>query len=238
MFNIFDIGLIFLFLLFIVSGFKRGVIKEVFSLVGIILVFVLSFTLKEYIGKILCIFLPFVSFEGSLVGVESINIFIYQLISFLILFIALLGVYELVIKISKGIQKIVNMTIVLIIPSKIFGAIVSLVKGYIIIFASLLLLAFPIGNMKMFRESIIIQYILYNTPVLANYASNFTTPLKEIYDMGDKLSKNKISSTEANIKAIDIMLEYKLVDKDTVETLIKLKKLSNIEGIDEVLAKH
>jgi len=43
---------------------------------------------------------------------------------------------------------------------------------------------------------------------------------------------------EANLKSIDIMLKYKLVDKDTVENLIKNKKLKGIKNIDSVLSNY
>ena len=50
--NIFDIGIILVLIMFLIVGIKRGVIKEAVSLVAIILVFVLSFSLKGIIGNI------------------------------------------------------------------------------------------------------------------------------------------------------------------------------------------
>ena len=238
MFNIFDIGIILLLVMFLIVGFKRGVIKEVFSLVGIILVFFLSFAFKGYLGKILCTFCPFLSFTGSLKGMDTLNILIYQVISFMILFVVFLTLYEVLIKISKVLQKIINATIILIIPSKILGVLVSLIKGYLILFIAFLLLMIPIGNTDIYKESKMVHYMMYETPVLAGYTSNFTKPMEKIYSLGERLSKNEISTDNANKEALEIMLDYKVVNKEMVESLIRLKKIKSPEGIEELLEKY
>ena len=117
MLNIFDVGIILVLIMFVIVGFKRGVIKECVSLVGIIIIFVLSFALKGVVGNFLCQYLPFFSFKGSIEGLVVINILFYQIIAFLIVFCLLLSVYSIVLFISKVIQKVVNLTIILIIPS-------------------------------------------------------------------------------------------------------------------------
>ena len=43
MLNIFDIGIILLLIMFLIVGFKNGVIREAFALIGIIAVFIFSF---------------------------------------------------------------------------------------------------------------------------------------------------------------------------------------------------
>ena len=88
--NIIDIGVILVLLSFIILGFKRGVIKEAVSLVAIILVFILSFSLKGYVGNILCVLCPFLNLDGFV----TINIFFYQLIAFVIVFCILMFIYN------------------------------------------------------------------------------------------------------------------------------------------------
>ena len=113
MINILDLAILFAFVMFLLIGLKRGVIKEAVSLVGIIIVFVLSFSFKGIIGNILCYILPFFRFIGSIEGLVTINILFYQALAFMILFCLLYGIYSICLKISKFIQKIVNMTIIL-----------------------------------------------------------------------------------------------------------------------------
>lgn len=225
MLNIFDIGLILVLISFIIVGAHRGVIKELVSLVGLIVIFILSWQLKGIIGNILCIFLPFFEFKGSIAGISSLNIMFYQLIAFLIVFGLLLGIYVFTLKLSRLVQKIVNATIILVIPSKILGALVSFIKGYLIVFIISVILIIPFANVKMFRESTIINIVLYKTPLLSKYTSTFTKPISDIVELSNSVRDDKITSKEANNKAIEIMLEYNVVDQNTVDKLDDLGKI-------------
>lgn len=225
MLNIFDIGLILVLISFIIVGAHRGVIKELVSLVGLIVIFILSWQLKGIIGNILCIFLPFFEFKGSIAGISSLNIMLYQLIAFLIVFGLLLGIYVFTLKLSRLVQKIVNATIILVIPSKILGALVSFIKGYLIIFIISVILIIPFANVEMFRDSTIINIVLYKTPLLSKYTSTFTKPISDIVELSNSVKDNKITSNEANNKAIDIMLEYNVVDQNTINKLDDLGKI-------------
>lgn len=238
MLNIFDVGIVLLFVMFLIVGFKRGVIKETVSLVGIILVFILSFSLKGIIGNFLCTILPFFSFSGSIKGMITINIFLYQTIAFLITFTIFLSVYEICLKISKFIQKIVNMTIILWIPSKILGAIVSLLKGYLVIYVVFLLLLIPLSNTYIFDESRILNYMFYKTPILSEYTNSFVKPFQEVYALGEDVSDRRITVNDANLKALDVMLKYNVVSKGTITTLINIHKLDTVRNIDSVLDRY
>jgi len=225
MLNIFDIGIILVLISFIVVGFKKGVIKELVSLVGIILVFILSWNLKGFIGNFLCLNLPFIEFKGAISNISSLNIMMYQMIAFIIIFSLLLGIYSISLKISRIVQKFVNMTLVLWIPSKILGAVVSFIKGYLILFIIFVFLMIPLGNYSIFKESTFIDIILNKTPIVSKHTSSFTKPISEIIDLSKKVNNKKITSKEANKRAISIMINYDVVDKNTVEKLYEKKKL-------------
>jgi len=225
MLNIFDIGIILVLFSFIVVGFKKGVIKELVSLVGIILVFILSWNLKGFIGNFLCLNLPFIEFKGAISNISSLNIMMYQMIAFIIIFSLLLGIYSISLKISRIVQKLVNMTLVLWIPSKILGAVVSFIKGYLILFIIFVFLMIPLGNYSIFKESTFIDIILNKTPIVSKHTSSFTKPISEIIDLSKSVNNKKISSKEANKRAISIMINYDVVDKNTVEKLYEKKKL-------------
>lgn len=201
MLNIFDVGIILLLIMFVIVGFKRGVIKECVSLIGIIIIFILAFSLKGFLGNLLCQYLPFFTFKGSIEGMVTINILLYQIIAFLIIFCLLLSVYSIALFLSKIIQKVVNLTIILIIPSKILGGVVSFIKGYIVLFVVFLFLMIPLGNTSLFKNSTIIHYMMHKTPILSSYTGNFVKPIKEVYSLGEKVSKKKISVNEANLSS-------------------------------------
>lgn len=236
--NILDIGIVLLLIMFFITGFKRGVIKELASLIGIVLVFIISYQLKGYIGNILCYIFPFFKFSGSIEGLSILNIIMYQAIAFLIIFSLLLSLYEIILKLSKALQKIVNMTIILIIPSKILGGLISMLKGYILLFVIFIVLLVPLRNQNIFYESKMINHMLYKSPILSKYTNKEMNAITEIYDLGEKVTKKQISTNAANKKGLDIILKYNITDKKTIENLIKIHKLDNINNVDEILNNY
>lgn len=238
MLNIFDVGIILLLIMFLIVGFKNGVIRETFALIGIIAVFILSFVFKGLLGNLMCIILPFFKLSGVIEGFSVINILIYQIIAFMLVFAILLTIYEIFLKISKFIQKLVNLTIILILPSKLLGAVVSLIKGVIVLFAVFIVLMIPLKNSELFTGSTMVNQILYNTPILSQSSNNFINTVEEIYNLAEKVSNKEISTNDANLELLDMMLKHKIVNKSTVESLVKLHKLDDVNNIETVLQKY
>lgn len=234
--NILDIAIIMLFVSFFFMGFKHGVIREVIHLVGIILVLVVSYYLKDIVGNFLCLHAPFIQFAGMLEGISSFNVLMYQVIAFLLVFSILLSLYAIAVQASIIIQKIVNMTIILLLPSKILGGIVGLLKGCLVIFMILTLLMLPFGNHQFLRDSTLTNKILYETPILSKKLEKFTTSTRDVYEVIQKVSKNKISKEQADLECLDVMLKYKVVSKDTALELLKNGKLKI--AADSILAKY
>ena len=235
--NVLDIGIILVLIMGFIIGFKTGVMRELVSFVGIIIVFIISFELKGLIGNVLCKYLPFFKYSGGIAGLPIINILIYQTIAFLLIFSILLGVYAIALKLSKFLQKIINMTIVLWLPSKLLGGIVSLIKTWTIIFVILLVISIPFSSIAMFHDSIMVQTILNKTPILNIVASPFTSATEDIYSLSKDI-KNKDDPDKINKEAIDVMLKYNIVDKNTIKMLIEKNKIENVNNIDSVLNKY
>ena len=221
MLNIFDVGIILLLIMFLIVGFKNGVIREAFSLIGIIAVFILSFVFKGLLGNLMCIILPFFKLSGVIEGFSVINILIYQIIAFMLVFAILLTIYEIFLKISKFIQKLVNLTIILILPSKLLGAVVSLIKGVTVLFAVFIVLMIPLKNSELFTGSTMVNQILYKTPILSQSSNNFINTVEEIYNLAEKVSNKEISTNDANLELLDMMLKHKIVDVNNIETVLQ-----------------
>ena len=237
--NVFDIGIVLVLLMFIIVGFKNGVINELAELIGIIVIFVLSFLLKGIVGSILCTFLPFFDFYGVVQGMSSLNILLYQAIAFILVFSILLTLYIIILKIGKILEKIVRLTIVLWLPSKLLGGLVSFIKGYILLFVIFVLLLIPFGgeNYPIINESKFLNHIVYKSPLLSNATSNFTNSIREAYELAIMVSNKEITTNEADLKNLDFMLKYGVVDRKTVEKLKDMGKL-NINNIDSVLSNY
>ena len=236
--NIFDIGIILLLCMGFIVGWKNGVIKELVSFVGIIIVFIISYQLKGIVGNVLCKLLPFIKFKGILEGLSSMNILLYQAIAFLIVFSLLLGFYVVAVSISQFFQKIINYTIILLLPSKILGGIVGVIKTWMILFVILVVLIVPFHTFPIFSNSSLVNKILNETPILNKAVEPFTSATEDIYSLAKQVSKKEITTNDANLRSIDVMLKYKIVDKRTIENLRDYRKLDDIKGLDNILKNY
>ena len=220
-----DIGIILILIMFTIGGLKKGIIKAGISLVGLIIIYVISFSLKGIIGNLLCKYLPFFNLEGNYNGLTSINILIYQLIGFLLIFGILLSVYMIVLNLAKVLDTAANLTLVLIIPSKLLGGLLGLIEGYIIVFVCLVFLMAPLHNVDMFTESKLVNHIVYKSPLLTKYISPVTDTLKESYELGEDIRNDKITKKKANKKILKMMVKNKIVKQSFVDELIESGKL-------------
>ena len=235
-----DIVIILLLIMFGVVGWKQGIIKEAVQLIGMIIILVIAFMFKGELGNIFCKWLPFFNFNGSpLEGMTTLNILLYQVLGFVIIFTVLYAIYTIILKLSGVFQKILDWTIILLIPSKIGGLIIGLLEGYILLFVLLLIITgLPASYTSNFTNSNLVQTIVYNTPILSSASKDVTNSMKDIYVLVDEVAQKKITTNDANLKTVDIMLKYDLVTPKTVEQLVILDKLKGVKGIDAVIAKY
>ena len=235
-----DIVIILLLIMFGVVGWKQGIIKEAVQLIGMIIILVIAFMFKGELGNIFCKWLPFFNFNGSpLEGMTTLNILLYQVLGFVIIFTVLYAIYTIILKLSGVFQKILDWTIILLIPSKIGGLIIGLLEGYILLFVLLLIITgLPANYTSNFTNSNLVQTIVYKTPILSSASKDVTNSMKDIYVLVDEVAQKKITTNDANLKTVDIMLKYDLVTPKTVEQLVILDKLKGVKGIDAVIAKY
>ena len=234
--NIMDVVIVFLILIFGLTGYHRGVFKQLVTTVGFVLVVVIAFYLKNPIAEFLSLHLPFFKFGGMFSNITSLNIILYQIISFILVIIVLEAVLNVLIKVSGIIEKILKFTIVLGIPSKILGFIVGLMEGFVITFLLLFFLKQPAFNLELFNGSKLTNKILNSTPILSQIASSFTNTINDIYALGEHYN-NTDNSNEFNKEAIDVMLKHKIITTSYVEKLVEAEKIE-ISGIDEIINKY
>ena len=123
MVSIVDSIIIIMLLFGAVIGFKTGVIKSAVSFLGTLLIIYLAFALKNPISEFMYLHLPFFNFSGDLAGVTVLNVLIYEGLAFLICFAILEILLKVVIFASGILEKILRLTIVFGLFSKILGLI-------------------------------------------------------------------------------------------------------------------
>ena len=166
----------------------------------------------------------------------SLNIILFQLIAFLILLGLFSIVFQILLKISGLIEKALNFTIILGIPSKLLGMVVGLIEGYVILFIILFVINMTSFNNSLISESSLKPKILTSSPVLSNVVKDATNTATEIYDFVDVYVKDK-DSDKFNYNAIDTMLKNKVITPEYVEKLVKKRKI-DVKNIDFLIEKY
>lgn len=210
--NIVDIIIILVILLSGIVGFKRGFTKELVCFLGVFVVIILGFILKDPVAEILYDNLPIFKING----LYSLSIYFYVVIAFILVTSVLLLIFKLLIVLTSLFEKLLNHTIILGIPSKILGFIIGLIEGVVWTFIILYVLNLPIFNIKDIKESTLKKAVLDDTPILSNINNDIVDSLKEISEIKDKKTRK-----EKEKETLDIMIKYHIIDETTAESLIK-----------------
>ena len=222
--NVIDVAVILMILCAGVVGFKRGFFKELVMTVGLLFVYVISFVLKDPLANWMSLNLPFFKFGGVFKGATALNIVLYQAIAFIIIFSLVMIIFRIVLGLTGWLEKILNFTIILGIPSKILGFIVGIIEGYILMFVFLFILSLPFLRADVVEQSKLRQPILNSSPVLSNIVSTTNGAVNDIY----KLSKGFMDTEDTdylNSEIVRILLEYNIVDQDYINKLVQSGKL-------------
>ena len=111
--SIVDVIIVILIILGAVIGFKNGAIKEGVKFVGIIVIAIVAFAFKDDLMVLLYENLPFYNFFGIIRGLSAVNILLYQMVAFLIIFAALTFVLRVLLVITGLIEWLLKLTVFL-----------------------------------------------------------------------------------------------------------------------------
>jgi len=237
--NIIDVIVLLTIVFSGLIGMKKGFVKSLVSFLGIIIVFILSFSMKDKIADWMCLNLPFFNFSGDFKGATILNVIIYQTVAFMAIFSILMAVYHLIVRISGLAEWLLKISIIGIIPTKIGGLIVGLLKGILISLIAIVILSLPtlklgfIDGTKLVKDSTIRNYLYNSSPVVGNVTKDLNNSVEEILELKDKFD-NKETKEDFNLSSLDIMLKHKVIKTTLAEKLVNSGKLK----IDEEKAKE
>ena len=223
-----NVGLVDLFIvLFIlmgcIVGFKNGAIKEGTKFIGLFVVIILSFILKDKLMVMFYENLPFFNFFGIIKGIDAINILFYQLVSFLVIFAAFMFVLKVLIVITGLVEWLLKMTVFLSIPSKIIGLFVGAIEFYVYLFIVLYILNMPVFNLTIVSESRLGSAMLKNTPILSGLVDNTVEVYSEVW--GVIRNREDKSNREINTLVLATLLDNQLITIDSAKNLVESNKI-------------
>lgn len=221
--NVVDVIIIALLILGGVAGFKAGVIKKLTDFIGMFVVIILAFYLKNYISVIMYENLPFFNFFGLINGIDALNILLYEVIAFLVIFIALLFVLKVVLMLTGLVEKILKATVILSIPSKLLGIVVGVIEMYVYLFLILVIASLPIFDSSFLKDSKMNNFILNNTPVLSGVSEEIIDIYGDVYNIIDN-RKNK-TNEQLNEEILKVLIDKKVVTKESAKKLVDRNKI-------------
>lgn len=223
-----NVGLVDVFIvLFIIMGgivgFKHGAIREGTQFIGLFVVIVLSFMLKDKLMVMFYENLPFFNFFGIIRGLDAINILFYQLLSFLVIFIAFMFVLKVLIVITGFVELLLKMTVFLSLPSKILGIVVGALEYYVYLFIALYILNMPIFNLTFVNESNLGSKMLENTPILSSLVDDTVSVYADVWNIIK--TRDDKSNKEVNTLVLSTLLENKLITVESARKLVDSNKI-------------
>lgn len=230
--SIVDIFILAVLVSFAIIGFRRGVISSLVAFVGFILVVCLSYLFKDILGNFLVLNLPFIDFSIVAGGSVVLNIVMYQMIAFIILLIIFGIIYKILLAITGFVEKILKITIILGIPSKILGLVVGLLEGYIIVYLLLFFAVQPYVSIGILDSSKYASTILNQTPILSDFSEKTLVIINEVHDT----IKNK-DDDDFDLKLTDLILKEKVASPELIQELVDSQKIK-VDGIEKVINKY
>lgn len=221
--NVADIVILIALAFGAVVGFKQGVIKKLTDFVGMFVIVILAFYLKNNLSVIMYENLPFFNFGGFIKGIDVINILLYEIIAFLIVFAALYFIYKVILMVSGLIEKILKATIILSIPSKLLGIVVGIIEAYVYTFLVLVILTLPVFKLPYVRESKMANFILDETPILSGVAGEMVDIYSDVYEI--IVEKDNKTDEQLNDEILRLLIDKNVVTKESAKKLVDRNKV-------------
>lgn len=207
----------------VIIGYKNGFFEKKIEFLIYFLIFIVSYLLREPLTLFLCNHLPFFRFDGLFRGVSSLNILVYDTISFLLIFTILSIIACVILRITNLTDKIVSLIHFFGLPNKILGALVGLIKSLIFLYFFVFLL-FCFGNLLDYNMKDSFANKIIKTPILDNVFGNSVYSWIEItdnaLDFEDTSDKNEL---DKNVCVI--LLKYNIISNDDLQLLVDNDKI-------------
>ena len=153
------------------------------------------------------------------------NILMYDALAFITIFLLCMSIVHIVLKVTGILQKIIDYSVVLTLPSKILGAIIGLINAFIIIFITLFVLININSTREKVYESKIGNYIIGEAFLVSDVTDDYYDSVKVINKVLDECDSNK---KICNALVANTLIKYNIITKEDTLKLIDSHKLKNI----------
>ncbi len=203
------------------AGWKRGLIKSLVNLVGLVAIVVISYSLRIPLANFLIDKLPFFPIDG----LASLSILIYNVISFIFIFIMLYCVLNIVLAVTGFIDTLLKFTVIWILPSKIGGAIIGFMESWVFVFLVIFVLSSFSLTASFVSPSKVSNFILDKTPILGNYLGGLSNSARDIYEIVEDMKDSNKDTKSVDFDILMTLINYNVITPEKAQELVDTGKL-------------
>lgn len=209
-FTIIDIIFVLFVIVMMFFGYIKGFIVRLYDLIGVILVFVLSYLLTKPVASLIKIY----QYDTQDMIVEAIGKVINQLIIFIILMIVLTIIKNLIgMAIKPLLKKITHSFSLTAFSDSLLGAIISGVEALIISYVVIVFGVIPLmsNGVQMVNESHIVSHVVKLVPNVSN----------EMMSFAQSFHQEELTSLENMTKLVLMAKDLGIIDESQLQTILE-----------------
>lgn len=218
--NTIDYIVLFLLLIGTIVGLKRGFIVELSNVVKGIVSLYVAYIFRDEGALLLSSLIKFPELEGIWARISVIEIYIYQIAAFFIIWLFVRLLFMIV---TKTLEESTKGVPVISQTKHILGGVLGFLKMYIIVFIVLFFLSLPFMKFESVKESLVTDYIVNKTPYLSNFMNNIKDTVTEMIDTIDENEEK--TDEEINFDILKMMIDSGMVNIETIEKILGKENL-------------
>lgn len=207
----------------IVAGYKKGFLESGVKFLKTVVAMLIAYFCKAPLSSYLYLNFPFFKLSGIFKGVTAVNILLYEVIAFFVVFILVLIILNIISSILKLDEKVLRLVSIIGVPNKIMGAIIGGLKSIVFLYFALSIFFVVSNFMKLDTGESLGDYIV-EMPVLKNTFGSVLDSFDQISDLAVEY-ENIQDKEKLNNESIDILLKYDIITEENLELLIKAGKV-------------
>ena len=203
----------------IIAGYKKGFLENTIKFLRVVISMIIGYLFEGSLSSYLYLNYHFF----NLVGVSSVNILIYEVIAFFVLYIIVSLILKIICDILKLEERLLRLISIIGVPNKIMGAIFGGLKSLIFLYF-ILSLFFVVSTFFEIDTGESLGDYIVDIPILKNTFGSVLDSFDQISELALEYEHIQDKS-QLNTDAIDILLKYDIISEDNLELLIESGKV-------------
>lgn len=216
----------------IIAGYKKGFLENTIKFLRVVISMLIAYLFKGPLSSYLYLNYPFFNLDGIFKGVSSVNILIYEVIAFFVLYIIVSLILKIICDILKLEERLLRLISFIGVPNKIMGAVVGGLKSLIILYFILSALYVGSSFLNIDTGRSVGDYVV-ELPVLKDTFGEVLNSWDDITELAVEY-ENVQDKEQLNKESIDILLEYGIINQENLDVLIEAGKVQySVDNADE-----